>query len=659
MVNPGDNAQITREDVYKLEQREKELRIGSHISYELTPSSSGDHPTVASLAETENLSRSTEKPPVVEGGGLSFLSVLFTDSKWRDNNADLLQSFGHGTQIVETAVKSNSLPPSQEARVIFDKYLDGSHVQNPFLLRKSVQQLYTRVFLSQAPQNNTRHDMFRTFMILAIGSVTLHRTGNHPFHPFGYYVSAMQHFDSNFLTNGLSSIQDLLLIGRFGIYHHIGTSIWDITQLCMRMCIEHGLHRLPNTKIPLLHEQLQRRIFWECYMIDRYSSGTLDRPMAIADRDIRIGFPANADDEEVVAAQDIFPDLDSFSTAHVAGHLAMRTNEMSVFFVVLRLRQITSRIHSKFSRTSESFLATGKIYTDLNQNLCDLEEWRKSTPVFDNPKCLYQTQEWYDLLYSGEQLILIRKGIELLPKRNGVPPEEILTLCLQFASKTIELYSNLYRQGMITYTRSYFQMLFTAGLSVMFCVSVGTKVTNTISETSLKTLSICEETLKNIGVKLPDAKSYVAVFAALRGNIAKKRDRYLQRSQATSRRSPEIPSTPSGSYHGSIPNVLLSQQQLPLNRENGEGMRNFVAELPNSHFATHQAFESVSDWVHHGDNQAFNHFGTGAELGVDDILPWAFLNEDTLWNMEAGLGDYAYGNPNSHMNLFDGFDFHH
>lgn len=107
--------------------------------------------------------------------------------------------------------------------------LNGSNIQNPFLLRSDVQQLYHLVFSSVERQEqqhvasgNESHNLFRTFMILAIASVLPYRQGTHSHHPYGYFLSAMQHLDDGVLSMGLRSIQDLLLVGRFGIYHHIG-----------------------------------------------------------------------------------------------------------------------------------------------------------------------------------------------------------------------------------------------------------------------------------------------------------------------------------------------------------------------------------------------------------------------------------------------------
>lgn len=106
------------------------------------------------------------------------------------------------------------------------------------------------------------------------------------------------------------------------------------------MCIEQGLHRPPRRRLPLLEEQLHRRVFWECYMIDRYSSSTLDRPFAIADQDITTALPAHVGDTELVAVSALYPDLATFESRYTISV----PNEMSVFLACIRLRHITSRI---------------------------------------------------------------------------------------------------------------------------------------------------------------------------------------------------------------------------------------------------------------------------------------------------------------------------
>jgi hypothetical protein len=64
-------------------------------------------------------------------------------------------------------------------------------------------------------------------MICAIGAVLPYRNRIHDSHPEAYYNAALQYIGPQFLTRGLESVQDLLLICRFGIYHPIGRSHGD------------------------------------------------------------------------------------------------------------------------------------------------------------------------------------------------------------------------------------------------------------------------------------------------------------------------------------------------------------------------------------------------------------------------------------------------
>lgn len=327
--------------------------------------------------------------------------------------------------------------------------------------------------------------------------------------------------------------------GKSRLIHLVGTSIWELTTVCVRMCIEQGLHKHPRPRvrkrISLLHEQLQRRVFWECYMIDRYSSITLDRPAAVADEAIEVGFPVNANDDEIDAADSSgsFADLNSFCQATSTTQSAPAVNtETSVFLLCLRLRKITSKIQKKLQRKDDSanvatspismasITASGKIYADLDELLSELEQWRHSAPVFTNPRSLYETQEWFDLLLIREKLLLIRNAVDLVPKRNNnIPPRDLISICLEYAFQTIMKFSSMFGQKKVTYTRSYFQMVFTAGLSVMYCVSVATDHGLDKIMHAAEAMEQGEKTLKDMGKDLPDALHYVAVYEALRMNV--------------------------------------------------------------------------------------------------------------------------------------------
>ncbi|GKZ93371.1 hypothetical protein AnigIFM59636_006442 [Aspergillus niger] len=568
----------------------------------------------------ESDSDTSQSPNYTEGAGISFMSFLFTDPRWREQNQKLLHNLSKRATILETSVQQNSLPSAQEALVVFNSYLGTSHVQNPFLLRRYVQGLYQALF-SEKPEDQhgrasgsqaSEHQLFRAFMILAIGAIPLYRNSKHQYHPYGYFLAALKHLEAGFLLRGLESIQDILL----------------------------GLHRCRTPKSldgHLLEEQLRRRVFWQCYMLDRYTSVMLDRPPAISDKDIQIGFPADADDEELdLAGQSgVFADLDSFYRISTAQLGSTHTTETSVFLVCLRLRQVTSKIHTKFQQkakgTGEQTMsqidmatASGKIYSDLDELLNELDSWRDSAPIFTNQKCLYERQEWYDLLLMRERLLIIRKAIDLVPKRNNVPPRDLLSICLEYSVGTISSFCAMFDQGLVTYTRSYFQTLFTAGLSVMFCVSVVEDLDTQTIKSASEAVKKGEKTLKLMVQKLPDSVHYVALYEALRADILRK-TKSLQRpdaayteqhihSTAINQDTDDVQYQQHGSLNTGIPGVHDSPiQHNPL-------------------------------WPILTPDETANEFQMHESAMENQLLSWDIFGDNVFWSMEAGmLGEYVYG----------------
>lgn len=510
------------------------------------------------------------------------------------------------------------------------------------------------------------------------------------------------------MANGLPAVQDLLLICRFGVYHHTGafcfpspstpltaisaipaqlvteghvaslsgTSIWDVVQLCVSMCIEHGLHQPPGRQIQLLEEQLQRRVFWECYMIDRYSSSTLDRPFAISDQDISTPLPAHVDDADLAAASALYPDLATFETRYTGSG----PNEMTVFLACVRLRQITSRIQSLASVTGNhsnrrspdelQLLSTGNVFCALDELLGALEDWRTSTPMVTSPKCLYERHEYFEFLYAREKLLLIRRVMEVVPKRKGVPPQNLLALSLRTAARGIELFSGLFEENAITYTRSCFSFLFTAGLSIMLSVSVSDGSTNDCDYTgsTSKTLVACEGTLRRLGEKLPDAKPYVTVFEALHRNVAKG---FYQRSNGSLRSTTFTTTGATGASHkvtgtGSGPRHSQSQagqtshtdrQDPPLDVHPEDQARAAIGiPLPRASWPQLGGIDPEGAAMYRTEVGLEPAAILSAEITSPDeytMFPWASLTEDNpLWSMEAGLGEYAYGDAGFNMALF-------
>ncbi|CAI7629806.1 unnamed protein product [Penicillium bialowiezense] len=63
----------------------------------------------------------THSPSFTEGGGISFMRHLFTDSSWRHQDSSLLRNLSKTSGPAEAGIKPNALPSAAEARILFDK----------------------------------------------------------------------------------------------------------------------------------------------------------------------------------------------------------------------------------------------------------------------------------------------------------------------------------------------------------------------------------------------------------------------------------------------------------------------------------------------------------------------------------------------------------
>lgn len=474
-------------------------------------------------------------------------------------------------------------------------------------------------------------------MIFAISGVTRYRAGLSKEHPFGYYLAALGHVGSVPLIGSPDAIQHSLLIARFGMYQHVGTSLWEISQLCLRQCIELGYHAPPQKPVTAIEEQKQRRIFWECYILDRYSSGILGRPFAIADEDISTDLPILADDEALKASNvTTLSDLPNISPSH--------PTEVSVFVFCIQLRQISSHIHTEFysgrryhSRSAQStpitFTSAGYVQMKVQNFLAQLDSWRQSAPVFIEPKSLYERPEWYDFLLEKDKMTLMRGAIHTAPKlSNNSPPQDLLIHSLRSAIRVIELYADMLEKSYITWTRSYFQGIFAAGLSILFCISwnpdlaqssdIGTGVSASTA------LQLCSQVLHTFEREMPDVRSFAIVFDELKDLMARK-------------------------------------LQHPLDRAIGHGHMTMPANQPTPDFNARQDIEwTVGDRANlQNDDGSQNlniHSVDPIDLGnpnIDAILlgqqgfDWPMMTEEFMENLEAGLGEYAWG--------FAGDDMYH
>ncbi|KAH8176566.1 fungal specific transcription factor domain-containing protein [Sarocladium implicatum] len=595
--------------------------------------------------------------------------MLFSDGRWRKSNAGPLRELTKAAGQPETSRKPCSLPSVTDGSSLVEQYLNWAHVMGPFLLRREVWALHSRVHENDVNDKTSEaEDLFRIFMIYALAAIIPYRNGSHHQHPNGYYMAALQHLDSRFLARGMRSLEDLLLVCRYGIYENIGTSIWDAVRLSGRLCVELELHAHdgpPGT--PPLERQRRRCVFWKFYLLDRYCSSTLDRPFALDDRDVHIGLPANVDDEILESCTEPLESLHSVSSPDDS----LIPTETTVFLRNVTLRQVSSHIHTKFSHlreectaaSSKPHLIIGRIYMTLNQLLEDLEKWRISARNIANPTCVYHLQDWSDFLCAREKLYLIRRAVDLVPRKNNVLPRQFATLLLHAALQVIKQYSTLRESSLVTHTRNYFHMMFTAGLSVIYCISSKAKLSSKDLSASTQGLRVCEKTLSDMAAKLAHSNPYVTVYAALHRDVSHKIQRALIDTMASSRQSSptRLPNDPRNRHtdtsiaHG-VPSAASgpppnlpptddvqlhsAQQYAPLDEPFGDlyfaGSQPMAAQVGEP---VGLSAEYNTDTMFAVSSNELNDLNT---LG-DDLLHWARTDDSTLRTIDTTLLDDIYG----------------
>ena len=510
IVDPVSRERYTRDGIFQLEQTLKLLEQNTHGAASTSPVKSPSSQSTMKGARTHF---------VGEGSGLQFFKQL---SSHTTTDVPLTEgsSFPRNTLPSSAAVAPHKLPPPDVAQLLVNHYLSHVQLHHPLLAERDVVDTLQRVY-SAVEHSISPDDLYRLYMIFAIASVTTYRRGKTQHHPYRYFRAAQRYSLQVSFLGDIRGIQNALLIARFSMYYHVDCSIWDLARFCVRQCVALELHRPPATSLLPLEEQLQRNIFWDCYIHDRYSSGILGRPYAIAEADVTVELPVERSEDELA-------NLSSLREDCCAGK-AYPPNKASVFCFVIQLRRLLTRISNCFYTTSghatsprRGLAHAAKVKTDLDRFLQELDDLRANAPAFAEPGSLYERPEWYDFLVEKDKLTLIRGAIAQVPVDRLQPPHKLLLSSMLCATRVLSLYNAMFSAGHITWTRSYFQIMFTSGLSVMYTMSVlkpektglQTDSDNLFAQAA-HTLIATADLMKAFVSEMPDAGRFAMVFDVL------------------------------------------------------------------------------------------------------------------------------------------------
>ncbi|KAF9874439.1 major facilitator superfamily transporter [Colletotrichum karsti] len=159
-------------------------------------------------------------------------------------------------------------------------YFENVHLQYPFLHEPTFRKWEKDV----AGPDSACADPTQLFfvnMVYAIGALL---KSNPKSLPQQLYASALLHLDHVLSKKNLESIQALLCCALFSIRSATGPSVWNLSGLALRQCIELGYHRSikkMNLRTSVLRLELRKRVFWCAYQMDCAASVNLGLPLSL------------------------------------------------------------------------------------------------------------------------------------------------------------------------------------------------------------------------------------------------------------------------------------------------------------------------------------------------------------------------------------------
>lgn len=198
-----------------------------------------------------------------------------------------------------------SLPNRFVADRLVDAYFKYAHPLNTYLHEYAFRQRYERLWLSEelggeeAVENNLAW-FGLVNLIFAFGSVHAKIVGHISIGKMRFFNRAKTLvLSSLFQAATIELVQALLLMGQYLNSSLELDNSWTVIGLAIRMAQSLGLHQdITTMGLKVIDQEVRKRVWWGCFVIDRLLSMKVGRPPMIHDSpDITVGLPLAIDDE--------------------------------------------------------------------------------------------------------------------------------------------------------------------------------------------------------------------------------------------------------------------------------------------------------------------------------------------------------------------------
>lgn len=309
-------------------------------------------------------------------------------------------------------------------------------------------------------------DHFQVTMMIAIGLASITRSHRHTSDVArlgqDFYKAALRLLAKGVLTApGVERIQCVLLMLLYSLLVPRSSNVAYLSSIAMQFALELNLHSdqaiQRNCGSDALMADIQRRLFWTCYSIDRSLSIIIGRPTTLADEWITTQLPSLHEDAAITTCglldsvpsspSDILPVCQIKAGArHQTKLRQLQSKILAMLYVPVREDEL-ERQHNDISLAEWSW----SMYKRLR-------EWRDKMQY----SCTFVTREWVKLQFHLTTTLLFRPS-----PRRPAPDTDCLHVTLHSSVEALKLYKTMHRNAAINFTWMATHNLFMCGLSFL------------------------------------------------------------------------------------------------------------------------------------------------------------------------------------------------
>lgn len=260
--------------------------------------------------------------------------------------------------------------PNRTASRLFDSYIKNFSARFPVLHSPRIRELFER-----REQPLSSYDEAILHLVFATSGRFLELSGETgTFDSDSHYEAALVHMDEILARRDNLSVVYLVLLGVYSIRTAKDLGAWMYVGLATRLSIDLGLHRRMKSRKPSIRHEMDKRIFWSLYYLDREVAIAMGRPLALSDHDIDADLPLDMD--EAIDEEDAIVN----AAKHVSDKPCNPPTSLTSFIHHIRLKRIESEVHRSIYRVDKSFSASRHLVQGFYKRLT---AWEKAIP----PEC--------------------------------------------------------------------------------------------------------------------------------------------------------------------------------------------------------------------------------------------------------------------------------